>query len=77
MYRGGELSALEGHYFYGDYCVGWVRTLVFDGSKVIAESDWEADLGPLGHITTFGVDADAEVLVATQEGELHRIVAVP
>ncbi len=77
VYRGSELPALEGHYFYGDYCVGWVRSLVFNGSEVIAEYDWEADLGKLGHITTFGVDAGGEVLVATQEGELHRIVAVP
>ena len=77
VYRGSKLSALEGHYFYGDYCLGWVRSLVFNGSGVIAEYDWEADLGRLGHITTFGVDADGEVLVATQEGELHRIVAVP
>jgi glucose/arabinose dehydrogenase len=77
VYRGNELSALEGHYFYGDYCVGWIRSLVFDGSTVIAEYAWEADLGPLGHITTFGVDADGEVLVATQEGELYRIVAAP
>lgn len=77
VYRGSKLPALEGHYFYGDYCVGWVRSLVFDGSRVIAEYDWEADLGRVGNITTFGVDADGEVLVATQEGELYRIVAVP
>ena len=77
VYRGSQLPALEGHYFYADYCVGWVRSLVFDGTNVIAEFDWESDLGRPGQITTFGVDADGEVLVATQEGGLHRIVAVP
>ena len=77
VYRGHQLPALEGQYFYGDYCVGWVRSLIFDGDEIIAEYDWEADLGRLGHITTFGVDAEGEMLVATQEGELHRIVAVP
>ena len=77
VYRGHQLPALEGQYFYGDYCVGWVRSLIFDGNEIIAEYDWEADLGRLGHITTFGVDAEGEVLVATQEGELHRIVANP
>ena len=77
VYRGSQLPALEGQYFYGDYCVGWVRSLIFDGSEIIAEYDWEADLGRLGHITTFGVDAEGEMLVATQEGELHRIVAIP
>jgi len=77
VYRGSQLPALEGHYFYADYCVGWVRSLVFDGTRVIAEFDWEPDLGLPGQITTFGVDADGEVLVATQDGSLHRIVAVP
>ena len=77
VYRGSQLPTLEGHYFYADYCVGWVRSLVFDGTRVIAEFDWEPDLGLPGQITTFGVDADGEVLVATQDGSLHRIVAVP
>lgn len=77
VYRGSRLPALEGHYFYADYCVGWVRSLIFDGTGVIAEYDWEADLGRVGQITTFGVDADGEVLVATQEGGLYRIVAAP
>jgi hypothetical protein len=77
VYRGEAIPELEGHYFYADYCVGWVRSLVFDGREVIAEHDWEADLGLPGHITTFGIDASGEMLVATQEGRLHRIVAVP
>jgi hypothetical protein len=77
VYRGEAIPELEGHYFYADYCVGWVRSLVFDGREVIAEHDWEADLGLPGHITTFGTDASGEMLVATQEGQLHRIVAVP
>lgn len=77
VYRGEAIPELEGHYFYADYCVGWIRSLVFDGREVIAEHDWEADLGLPGHITTFGIDASGELLVATQEGQLHRIVAVP
>jgi hypothetical protein len=54
-----------------------VRSLLFDGQNVIAEYDWEADLGQPGQITTFGVDAAGEILLATQGGELHRIVAAP
>ena len=77
MYRGDEIPELRGQYFYGDYCVGWVRSLLFDGQNVVAEYDWEEDLGAPGQITTFGVDAAGEMLLATQGGELHRIVAVP
>ncbi len=74
VYRGRAIPGLTGHYFYGDYCVGWVRSLVFDGSQVIAERDWEADLGTAGNITTFGVDAAGEILLANLEGELYRIM---
>ena len=77
VYRGDEIPELRGQYFYGDYCVGWVRSLLFDGQNVVAEYDWEEDLGSPGQITTFGVDAAGEMLLATQGGELHRIVAVP
>lgn len=77
VYRGEGIPELEGHYFYADYCVGWVRSLVFDGEGVVAEYDWESDLGSPGHITTFGLDSSGEMLVATQEGQLHRIVTVP
>ena len=77
VYRGDAIPELYGQYFYGDYCVGWVRSLLFDGEKVIAEHDWETDLGSPGQITTFGVDPDGEILLATQGGEVYRIVAVP
>jgi glucose/arabinose dehydrogenase len=75
VYRGLAIPELTGQYFYGDYCVGWIRSLLFDGNEVIAENDWEAELGTPGFITTFGVDDNGEILVATQEGGLYRIVA--
>jgi glucose/arabinose dehydrogenase len=77
VYRGSSIPALEGQYFYGDYCVGWIRSLLYDGGEVVATYDWERDLGDPGHITTFGEDALGEILVATEEGELYRIVAEP
>ncbi len=74
VYRGTALPELTGHYFYGDFCVGWVRSLVYDGASVVAQYDWEPDLGRAGHLTTFGVDGDGEILIANQEGSLFRIV---
>lgn len=74
VYRGAAMPELTGHYFYGDFCVGWVRSLFFDGEAVVAEHDWEADLGRAGHITTFGLDAAGEIMLANQEGSLYRIV---
>ncbi len=73
VYRGDRIPALRGHYFYGDYCVGWIRSLVFDGDRIVSVHDWEKQLGSPGLLTTFGTDASGEILVATQEGRLYRI----
>jgi glucose/arabinose dehydrogenase len=75
VYRGGRIPELAGHYFYGDFCVGWIRSLLVDEHGTVAEiRDWTEDLGTIGKITTFGVDGAGEILVATREGDLFRIV---
>jgi hypothetical protein len=75
VYRGGRIPELAGHYFYGDFCVGWIRSLLVDEDGTVAEiRDWTEDLGTIGKITTFGVDGAGEILVATREGDLFRIV---
>lgn len=73
VYRGEEIPELEGHYFYADFCLGWIRSLVFDGETVVAKHDWEAELGRPGQITTFGTDPSGELLVATLGGSIHRV----
>ena len=76
VYRGDRIPELHGHYFYGDFCVGWIRSLRVDDNGAVAEvRDWSDDLGTIGKITTFGVDGSGELLVATMDGELFRIVA--
>ncbi|GMQ93008.1 MAG: hypothetical protein BMS9Abin12_0485 [Acidimicrobiia bacterium] len=39
-------------------------------------TDWEPMLGKIGNITTFGLDHDGELLVATLDGDVYRITAV-
>ena len=35
VYRGAAIPALQGHYFYADYCQGWVRSFrLQDGQAV-------------------------------------------
>ena len=29
VYRGSAIPRLAGHYFYGDFCSGWIRSFVY------------------------------------------------
>lgn len=75
VYRGSAIPELDGHYFYGDFCLGWIRSLVYQDGKVADETHWASDLGFHRHITTFGSDSDGELYFTTLEGELWKIVA--
>ncbi len=68
VYRGSAIPELTGHYFYGDYCGGWVRSLSPDGKTF----DW-VDPRRERAITSFGRDAAGEVYVVVAGGTVYRI----
>ena len=74
VYRGAAITALQGLYFYADYCEGWVRSFRLSGTRVSEETDWAA-LRPGGQITSFGEDARGELYLMTSGGKVFRIVA--
>lgn len=75
VYRGQDVAALRGHYFYADFCEGWIRSFrVANGAATDARS-WE--LENVGNITSFGEDARGELYVISQSGAVHKIVAAP
>jgi glucose/arabinose dehydrogenase len=76
VYRGSALPALLGHYFYGDYCQGWVRSFRLQGQSATQELDWTS-LRPGGLITSFGEDARGELYILIASGRVFRIVAAP
>lgn len=76
VYRGTAIPELYGQYIYGDFCTGWIRSAPLEGDTLGAVTDWSQDIGTLGQISTFGVDPDGEILIATLGGELHRIIPV-
>ena len=44
VYRGPSMPQLHGHYFYSDYCGGWLRSfLIGDGSS--EQTDWTEQVG--------------------------------
>lgn len=73
VYRGAAIPALQGHYFYADYCRGWVRSFRFQDGQALESQQWSA-LAPGGSIPSFGQDAAGELYILTAEGGVFRIV---
>jgi glucose/arabinose dehydrogenase len=73
VYRGTVIPALQGTYFYGDYCAGFVRSFRFANGVATEQSNWPAlDLSE--NITSFGEDKAGELHIVTQQGAVYRII---
>jgi glucose/arabinose dehydrogenase len=73
VYRGAEIPSIEGQYFYGDFCQGWVQSIRAEGEPG-EPVDWTA-LRPGDNITSFGEDADGSLYILTASGGVFKIVA--
>jgi glucose/arabinose dehydrogenase len=73
VYRGAAIPALQGHYFYADYCQGWVRSIRLDNGQIAESLQWPT-LAPGGAVPAFGRDAAGELYVLSAEGRVFRIV---
>jgi hypothetical protein len=71
VYRGRRMPALAGHYFYADYCSGWIRSFRYANGAVTDHRRWD-DAGP-GQVTSFGEDAQGELYVCTSSGDVYRL----
>lgn len=73
VYRGGAIPQLQGHYFYSDYCGGYLRSLLHVDGAATELRDWTEQVGVPGGVTGFGVDGAGEMYVATT-GQLLEVV---
>jgi glucose/arabinose dehydrogenase len=73
VYRGAAIPALQGHYFYADYCQGWVRSFRLQNGEAVEPQQWPT-LAPGGAVPSFGQDAAGELYVLSAEGRVFRIV---
>ena len=73
VYRGAAIPAIQGFYFYGDYCGGWVRSFRYQGGEAVDGFQWPT-LAPGGSITSFGEDAAGELYITSADGRVFRIV---
>ncbi|WP_238590432.1 PQQ-dependent sugar dehydrogenase [Nitrospira moscoviensis] len=73
VYRGSAIPALDGTYFYADFCAGFVRSFRFQNGQVLDQFDWPTLRPPGRFVTSFGEDAQGELYILTQGGGLWRI----
>jgi glucose/arabinose dehydrogenase len=75
VYRGPAIPELIGHYFYADWVRKWIRSFRYESGAAGQAQDWTDDLRP-GQINSFGLDRTGEMLIATWDGGVSRIVPV-
>jgi glucose/arabinose dehydrogenase len=76
VYRGSAIPELRGHYFYADWCWGWIRSFRYDAGRVTRPRDWSNQLRAQ-NVSAFGRDANGEILVLDwQAATVSRIVPV-
>jgi len=73
VYRGTAISGLQGTYFYGDHCSGWIKSFKLSGGFATQLKDWPS-LDTNGNITSFGQDTRGELYVLTLGGKVLKIV---
>ncbi|HEY0254865.1 MAG TPA: PQQ-dependent sugar dehydrogenase [Kofleriaceae bacterium] len=78
-YRGKAVPALDGLYFYADFCTGIIRSFRWDNG-VHDHWDWRAALVANSklepaQISSFGVDGDGEVYLISLTGSIYRFAA--
>ncbi len=73
VYRGEAIPALDGHYFYSDFCGGYLRSFRNEEGSTVDVRDWTVDVGVPGQVLSFGVDGSGEMYVLTQDTVLRVI----
>lgn len=60
VYRGSAIPGIRGHYFYSDYCSGFLRSFRYENGVAVDQKDWGLSMGL---VTSFGVDLAGELYV--------------
>jgi len=69
--RGPLLPNYQGRYFFADYCAGQLKS-IDPGSPAIA-TNHASDVSISGPISSFGEDANGDILVVTMSGRVYRL----
>ena len=72
VYRGSAIPGIYGHYFYSDFCRGWLRSFRYLNGEAVDRRSW--DIGNIGNVLSFGEDASGELYILSSNGSVYRIV---
>lgn len=75
VYRGTRIPELVGHYFYADFCRGWIRSFRLENGVATARREWS--LGDVGNIITFGIDGQGELYFSSSNLRVYRLERAP
>ena len=75
VYRSTAIPELSGHYFYSDFCGGYLRSFLYRDGEVVEQTDWTDQVGTAGNVTSFGVDFFGEMYVLTTD-QVLKVVPV-
>lgn len=73
VYRGSRVPSIVGHYFFADYCDGWVRSFKYQDGTVSEKREWA--VGDVGSVLSFGEDARGELYLLVDRGRVYRFAA--
>ena len=71
VYRGLQYPALDGAYFFADYCTGYIWSLQRNGDQWLMTKRLESGL----QISSFGEDVNGEIYVINHGGAVYQLVA--
>ena len=71
VYRGDQITSLQGYYIYGDYCSGNIWALAYDGS-VVTDNVLLVDSGL--SVTSFGEDLAGNLYILDRQGGIYTLV---
>ncbi|HMC55254.1 MAG TPA: PQQ-dependent sugar dehydrogenase, partial [Gemmatimonadaceae bacterium] len=73
VYRGTAIPGIRGHYFYSDYCTGFLRSFRYAGGAATDQKTWS--VGDPGSVLSFGEDSQGELYVLSASGTVYRLVS--
>jgi len=73
VYRGRQIPALDGRYFYADYCSTWLRSFRLASGRITEQTEWP--VGKLSAIASFGLDGADEMYAVSHLGRIYKMVA--
>lgn len=72
VYRGTQIPEIAGHYFYSDFCAGWLKSFRFNNGVATEQRSW--GVPNVGNITSFGEDSAGELYLLAASGSIYRIM---